>query len=370
MLVTIPDDKRQELLDILKADWSLSSRKYSFQLNKAAEVLGIFIYLCRVCPWGIFLFHTLYNSMSQALSKNAARLWHSPEFRQALTQRAKYSQHPTQSSRYRFFAQKVARTIFDAKSQTFITPAIKWEADFLIHVLSDPITYKWESPIAHLIPREHTGESHQDACPKGSGGFSTDSDYWWTVVWPQLIYLRTLLPSTDKCYITINLLEYAALIFGLAGAIVAWEMLPPTTRPPYPVMLLWTDNMTAKAWTRKVAGIKTPQGRSLARIFAHLLMFSDVGIEAAHIPGKKNVIADYLSRISHTHEFSSFTYANLQTQFPWLTLSRRFVPSKELLALVFTALLNPSVDIPTTRVSLGQMTTEPSSSKQSFFGKS
>jgi hypothetical protein len=133
-------------------------------------------------------------------------------------------------------------------------------------------------------------------------------------------------------------------------------------------MLLWTDNMTAKAWTRKVAGIKTPQGRSLARIFAHLLMFSEVGIEAAHIPGEKNVIADFLSRISHTHQFSSFTYETLQTQFPWLTLSRRFAPSNELLALVFTALLRPSVNIPTTRVNLGQMTTAPSTSKQSFFG--
>jgi hypothetical protein len=43
-------------------------------------------------------------------------------------------------------------------------------------------------------------------------------------------------------------------------------------------------------------GLKTPQGRSfLARMFAHLLMFSDVGIEAQHIAGEENVIADYLS---------------------------------------------------------------------------
>jgi hypothetical protein len=249
MRVTIPDDKRQELLELLKTSWSSSSRKYSFLLSEAAEVLGIFIYLCRVCPWGIFLFHTLYNSMSQALTKNAARLWHTPEFRETVAQRARYSQHPTQSSQYRFFAQKVARAIFDAKSQTYLTPAIRWEADNLIKVLSDPVTYKWESPIAHLIPREHTGESFQDACPKGAGGFSTDFDHWWTVLWPEFVFQRTTLPPTDPCYITINLLEYAALIFGLAGAIVAWEMLPSTTRPPYPFMLLWTDNMTAKAWT-------------------------------------------------------------------------------------------------------------------------
>jgi hypothetical protein len=88
------------------------------------------------------------------------------------------------------------------------------------------------------------------------------------------------------------------------------------------MMLLLMDNMSARAWTKKVSGIKTPQGCSLARIFAHLLMFSEVGIEAAHIKGKDNIIADYLSRISKTHSFSSFTYETLQTQFPWLTLSR------------------------------------------------
>jgi hypothetical protein len=73
MRVGIPDDKRKEFLELLVNNWGSSSRKYSFTLNEAAEVLGVFIYLCRVCPWGIFLFHTLYNAMSQALAKNAAR---------------------------------------------------------------------------------------------------------------------------------------------------------------------------------------------------------------------------------------------------------------------------------------------------------
>ena len=289
-------------------------------------------------------------------------------FCEAITLRDQYSQHPTQSSRFRFFAKKVARALYDTKSSTFLTPAIREEADFLIKVLSDPIAYRWESPIAHLIQQDHDGKTYQDACPLGAGGFSSDFDYWWIVVWPEFVYLRTKVKPTNQCYIPINLLEYAAIIFGLAGAIVAWETLPPDSHPPHPMLLLWTDNMSAKAWTKKVAGLKTPQGRSLARIFAHLLMFSDVGIEAVHIAGEKNIIADFLSRIAKTHGFSSFTYANLQTQFPWLRLSRCFVPSNELLVLVFTALLRPSVDIPITRVNLGRLLVEPSTSKQTFFG--
>jgi hypothetical protein len=323
----------------------------------------------KICPNFVFTASddTLYNAMSQALAKNAAHLWYSTEFHDVIALRKNYSRHPTQSSRYQFFAQKVARAIYDAKSRTYITPDIRTEANFLIHVLSNPNIYKWESPITHLIPREFNAELYNNACPKGAGGFSSDYDYWWTEIWPLFIYQRTCLPPTDSCFLSINLLEYAALIFGLAGAIVAWESLPTSSRPPHhPVLLLWTDNMSAKAWTKKVSSMKTPQGRSLAHIFAHLLMFSDVGIEAAHIQGEKNIIADYLSCISHTHKFSSFTYANLQTQFPWLTLSRHFLPSSKLHLLVCTALSRQSVSIPTTRVKLRQMQTEPNTLKQPF----
>jgi hypothetical protein len=199
MRVTVPNDKRQELLDNLRTNWSLNSRRYLVLLSDAAKVLGLFIYLCRVCPWGIFFFHTLYNSMSQALTNNAAQIWHSPEFCNAIAMRDPYSLHPTQSSRYWFLAQKVARPIYNAKSRTFLTPQICWEVDFLIHVLSDPITYKWESPIAHLIPLKHDGNIYQDACPRGAGGFSSDFEFWWTVVWPDFVIQRTRLSSRDKC---------------------------------------------------------------------------------------------------------------------------------------------------------------------------
>ena len=38
--------------------------------------------------------------------------------------------------------------------------------------------------------------------------------------------------------------------------------------------------MSARAWSKKIAGMKALQGKALAWILAHLLMFSDVGIEA------------------------------------------------------------------------------------------
>jgi hypothetical protein len=44
-------------------------------------------------------------------------------------------------------------------------------------------------------------------------------------------------------------------------------------------------------------------------------MFSDVGIEASYIKGEKNTIADYLSRICFSNNFSAFSLENLQTNF-------------------------------------------------------
>lgn len=285
-----------------------------------------------------------------------------------VTHRSSFAHHPTDSSRFRFFSRKLSRAIYDSNSKTFLTFAIRQEIDFVITVLSDPSTYWWGSPIAHLIKREHDGETFQDACPRGAGGFSYDFQFWWTVQWPDLVYQRTTISPKDPSYISNNLLEYAALLFGLAGAILAWEALPVNTRPSHPLVLLWTDNTTARAWTKKISGIKSPQGRSLARILAHLLMFSEMGIESQHIEGIENVVADFLSRLFETHHFSAFTYQHLQERFPWLTLSHRFLPSNELRALVFTALSMPSVNIPTARVSLGHLEAAPSTSKQTFFG--
>jgi hypothetical protein len=366
MTVSIPDDKRTNFITLIQP-WSSGSPRYSFTLREGAEILGNFVSLCRVCHWGIFLFHTLYHAMNWALRNNAERLQFSAAFRDLLAKRDLFCNHPTDSSKYRFFSQRVSRTIWDCKSNTYLTPAIRQEVDFIITILSDPITYKWESPIAHLIPREHDYEVYQDACPQGAGGFSPSLDFWWSLPWPDTITKRTFLHTTDPAYISNNLLEYAAIIFGLAASIRAWESLPTQSRPTNPLLLLWTDNTAAKAWTTRIAGLKAPQGHSLARIFSHLLMFSDAGVHANHIPGDDNVIADYLSRIAITHTSATFTYLDLQIRFPWLKLSRLFQPSNELHALVCSSLLTPSVNIPTTRVPLGRIKVASITSSQRFF---
>jgi hypothetical protein len=122
------------------------------------------------------------------------------------------------------------------------------------------------------------------------------------------------------------------------------------------MILSWTDNTTAEAWTtRKIAGLTGPQGKALVQIFAHLLMFSDVRVRAAYIKGEENPIADYLSRLCDQDNFSQFQYESLVTQYPWLKQCRHFLPSQELLLLVYSALSMGHVTIPDVRIPLGRI---------------
>jgi hypothetical protein len=133
-------------------------------------------------------------------------------------------------------------------------PDIHDEIAFITEVFSRPDVYNWESPICHLIKREPDGEAHQDACPRRTGGFSDQHhfDFWWMVLWLDEIFHCTQLSPSDPLYISNNLLEYAALLFGLAAIIVSWELLLESTRPPHPFVLLWSNNTTAKAWSKKI----------------------------------------------------------------------------------------------------------------------
>jgi hypothetical protein len=48
---------------------------------------------------------------------------------------------------------------------------------------------------------------------------------------------------------------------------------------------------------------KGPQGKALAHLFAHLLMFLDVSVCAVHIQGNDNIITDYLPCLCDQNDF-------------------------------------------------------------------
>jgi hypothetical protein len=354
--VTIPHDKREEIIILLR-EWIERSH---FYLRQAAELLGTLISLCRVCPWGGFLYLNLLHAMNHLIHRNAERLWHSDQFTHMVLHRDIYRAHPTSGSKYRFWSRRVARAIWDCRAATFMSSEVCDELQFLLTVFLHPTIYPWRSPIRFLIPSEGDYDVYQDSCNAGAGGFSQHLSFYWNLKWPDTIYHRTSsfnAKPDSSTFISINMLEYAAIILGLAAAILSWEAQPSTHRPATPIVLLWTDNMTARSWTHKMSGLSRshPQGRALARLFAHCLMFSHVGIEAHHIEGVDNAIADHLSRLQLENVYSHFTYSSLVQNYPWLSSCRRYHPSRDLLSLLYSCLQIGCLRLPTTRVPLGRL---------------
>jgi hypothetical protein len=106
MMVSIPEDKRQALLTDLVDNCGPTSGRQYFTLSEAAELLGVLVSMCRVCPWGIFLLQNLYHAMEKIQRSKLRRVWNRPEFTALIQEWDKYSPHPTDSSKYLFLAKK------------------------------------------------------------------------------------------------------------------------------------------------------------------------------------------------------------------------------------------------------------------------
>ena len=72
----------------------------------------------------------------------------------------------------------------------------------------------------------------------------------------------------------------------------------PNGMPAQPVMLCRTDNTAAESWANKVNS-QSAQGQRLIGALAELLRTTNLGLNAKHIAGTENVLADFISRPTH-----------------------------------------------------------------------
>jgi hypothetical protein len=75
------------------------------------------------------------------LHSNLRRVWNQPEFMALIQERDKYSQHPTNSSKYQFFCKKEAKVIYDSRAKMFYMTEEREEIAFITKVFLDPIAY-------------------------------------------------------------------------------------------------------------------------------------------------------------------------------------------------------------------------------------
>ena len=214
---------------------------------------------------------------------------------------------------------------------------------FIAQALSPDSGIVFETSIAHIIPRIPTAQIIGDSSLQGCGGYSIKLKFWWHISFPESIVERTLLhlrSKSDPKLISINCLEYVTIIVGYCAARVRLEN-NQINDDPNPLVLCVTDNTSALNWTLHTSK-KSIIGRALARFFCGLLIGSNVGINAKWISTIENVIADKISRLKKTNNFSSnfsYDYTKLQQEHKELQACNFFRPSPKLLSLLWNILL-------------------------------
>jgi hypothetical protein len=161
----------------------------------------------------------------------------------------------------------------------------------------DP-TFSWVAKIPLIVPRIPHAQSIGDASFLGGGAHCEKMQFWFDLIWSPQIKKAI----ADKL-VHINSLEFIVVIVQFAAMITRFAEMTleqqqvwfPNGRPKFPVGHCLTDNWTSMSWARRVTS-KSLQGQHLIGIFAELLRLFDVGLNADHLPGEDNDLADFISR--------------------------------------------------------------------------
>ncbi len=88
-----------------------------------------------------------------------------------------------------------------------VNSTMREELIFISHTLSPDLGIKFETLIAHLIPRMPTASIIGDSSLVACGGYSITLGFWWHLLFPKEVVERTLLhlkDNSDKTLISIN----------------------------------------------------------------------------------------------------------------------------------------------------------------------
>jgi hypothetical protein len=223
------------------------------------------------------------------------------------------------------------------------------ELNFFSKALLPDSGIKFETPIAHLIPRIPTALIISNSSLLACSGYSITLEFWWHLSFPMEVVERTLLhpkDNSDKSFILINCLEFVTIILNYCASLVVFENCK-VNNDPHPVVLCVTDNTSALNQTLHTSK-KSIIRRSLARFFCGLLIGSKLGINAKWISTIENVIADNISKLkkliatnSTSSSIPSYNYANLKQEHTEMKACTFFQPSPspKLVLLIWEILL-------------------------------
>ena len=111
--------------------------------------------------------------------------------------------------------------------QYLVNRTMRDELTFLSQALSPDSGIKFETPIAHLIPRTPTASIIGDSSLLACGGYSITLKFWWHLSFPKEVIERTLLHLknySDETFISINCLEYVTIIINYCASKAVFEV--------------------------------------------------------------------------------------------------------------------------------------------------
>ena len=145
-----------------------------------------------------------------------------------------------------------------------------------------------------------------DACPQGMGGYSATSGKAW----------RITIPEEFRNCISNNVLELSACIISVWIAILENDV------PALSCILALSDNTSAVGWLHRMnvedESISGKHLQQLTRLFASLLISSDLCLYSQHFKGSFNNVADALSRRNDLSDIdlTSFIRLHFSAQVP------------------------------------------------------
>ena len=340
MSLRLTEKKRLSMLEEL-SHWH--KKRKSFTLLQGVILCGSLEFWANSSPWVRFLYHQLRSSVNLSLCNCVQITKNRKDIKKSMTELANTKGLESNELKQRFLLKKVAKDTYKCQAKAYINKSMGNELKMMINILSHPKHFNLETPIAHVITRDPDFITYGDACLEAGGGYS-ENIFWWHEEWPEAIKALTIknLTVSRKCkesnkLVSINLLEFVVEILNYAAITVLFKENPTLCAHSFPLLLNWTDNMTSKSWIRKAAK-KTKKGKALQRILCSIMINNPVGLKAEHIAGKKNILADLISRI-YKSPHSKFTFKNLFQDFPQMKSWNRFHPSQELLSFLYSGLL-------------------------------
>jgi hypothetical protein len=180
-------DKYLDQVRLLLSQWDRNRR--FFKVHDMQKLVGKLAQLGEGAPWIFKLISHLYTSLAFSLKNNAELLKNSSSGFRSLVKQTKtknFTGKQSDHQRHLKYAMKMAATMINKHGNLYlVNQTMRSELNFLSDVLTPNSGIKFETPIAHLIPRVPRALIIGDSLLVACGGYSITLKFWWHLSFPK-----------------------------------------------------------------------------------------------------------------------------------------------------------------------------------------